>query len=465
MDPQLIFQRLVTVGDRWENLPSLFKYELCTHPPALFESSSLPLQANKAVLADVLWKSMTVEQREPSGNVQYVLDGGALLHRLPWTRGSTYDSVCQMYVRYVTQKYGLATIVFDGYTDEPSTKDATQLRRTGACSSVTIHFTGDMIIQSKKEEFLNNKINKQRFIHYLSDKLEEAGCRTDHSKQDADVLIVQTAVASATTKDTVLVGDDTDLLVLLLHHADMNAHELFLAPEPKQASKKRRVWCIQQSKELLGPAICSYMLFIHAILGCDTTSRLFGLGKGLAVKKVKNDALFCKQAKVFSQSHPTAKKEIVAAGEKALVALYGGAKEEGLDSLRYKRFCGKVTKSTSPVEPQTLPPISAAAKYHSLRVYYQMMEWKGASINMQPKDWGWHIVDGRCMPMQTDQPAAPSELLDVICCGCSKELCNSKKCTCRRYGLPCTAVYRECRATSCTNSQVPDLSDHNEQDV
>ena len=59
--------------------------------------------------ADVLWKSIDEEQCEPSGDqVQYVLDGGALLHRIPWPRGSTYDSVCQMYVRYVTQKYGAA---------------------------------------------------------------------------------------------------------------------------------------------------------------------------------------------------------------------------------------------------------------------------------------------------------------------------------------------------------------------
>src|SRR4029434_9916750 len=114
------------------------------------------------------------------------------------------------------------------YTIEPTIKDATQLRRRGATPGVTVHFSGDMIIQSKKDQFLNNKENKQRFLVYLSAKLEKAGCITDHAKHDAD--IVQTAIASARTKDTVLVGDDTDLLVLLLHHADLNAQDLFLAP-------------------------------------------------------------------------------------------------------------------------------------------------------------------------------------------------------------------------------------------
>ncbi|TNN55843.1 hypothetical protein EYF80_033921 [Liparis tanakae] len=44
-----------------------------------------------------------------------------------------------------------------------------------------------MMIQSKKEDFLNNKANKQRFIHYLSDKLERAGCSMG---RDDDLLIL-----------------------------------------------------------------------------------------------------------------------------------------------------------------------------------------------------------------------------------------------------------------------------------
>ena len=78
-----------------------------------------------------------------------------------------------MYVRYVTQKYGAAVIVFDGYNDDPTTKDVPHLRRTGDCVRVTVHFSSGMMIKSK-EEFLNNKANNQRFIHYLSDNLERS---------------------------------------------------------------------------------------------------------------------------------------------------------------------------------------------------------------------------------------------------------------------------------------------------
>ena len=73
------------------------------------------------------------------------------------------------------------------------------------------------------------------------------------------------------------------------------------------------------------------------------------------------------------------------AGERALVSLYGGAKEEGLDVLRYRWFCDNISKGTSHVEPRTLPPTSEAAMYHSLRVYYNVMYWKGKGDSMKPE--------------------------------------------------------------------------------
>ena len=160
IDPQLLFQRLLTVRGRCDDVTSLFQYELCTYPAALFESSSLPLQPNKAVLADYFWKSMKEEQWKPRGDVQYVIDGGALLNLVPWPRGSTYESVIHLYVRYVTQKYGAVAIVFDGYNDDPTTKDAIHLRRTGDCVAMTMHFASGMMIKSEKDEFHNNKANK-----------------------------------------------------------------------------------------------------------------------------------------------------------------------------------------------------------------------------------------------------------------------------------------------------------------
>ena len=72
-----------------------------------------------------------------------------------------------------------------------------------------------------------------------------------------------------------------------------------------------------------------------------------------------------------------ARDGILVAGKRVLVSLSGAAKEEGLDVLVYRRFCYNISKGTSHVEPRTLPPTSAVALYHSLRVFYHVMYWKG----------------------------------------------------------------------------------------
>ena len=57
--------------------------------PSLFESNGLLRPANKPVLADAIWILVHNEILVPQGNMQFVLDGGALLQGLPWSRGRT----------------------------------------------------------------------------------------------------------------------------------------------------------------------------------------------------------------------------------------------------------------------------------------------------------------------------------------------------------------------------------------
>ena len=91
----------------------------------------------------------------------------------------------------------------------------------------------------QKEDILSNKDNKQRFIRMLCQILEHVGCETRHAKGDADVLIVETTVQSAMSCETTLVGDGTDLLVLLCFHVKEDSCEVFFKPEVR--SGKRRV--------------------------------------------------------------------------------------------------------------------------------------------------------------------------------------------------------------------------------
>ena len=65
-------------------------------------------------------------------DVMYVLDGGALLQKLPWPNQTTYANLSNLYVQYVHRHYKPAVVVFDGYASGFSTKDETYQRRTSS---------------------------------------------------------------------------------------------------------------------------------------------------------------------------------------------------------------------------------------------------------------------------------------------------------------------------------------------
>jgi len=49
----------------------------------------------------------------------FVLDGGALLHRVRWAKDTSFGDLASTYVSYVRRHYDSATIVFNGYKDIP----------------------------------------------------------------------------------------------------------------------------------------------------------------------------------------------------------------------------------------------------------------------------------------------------------------------------------------------------------
>ena len=143
VDPQLLFQRLKVAAKAIDNLEAVFKYELCSYPPALFDSSLLLREPQKPMLTNAIWALLTPDIPGVTGEVQYVLDGGALLQRIPWTCGATYKDICTVYTAYMAKKYGKAIVVFDGYGGR-STKDMTHQRRSKGQTGVTVSFTEEI---------------------------------------------------------------------------------------------------------------------------------------------------------------------------------------------------------------------------------------------------------------------------------------------------------------------------------
>ena len=127
----------------------------------------------------------------------------------------------------------------------------------------------------KKEQLLANRQNKQCFIFMLSEKLKKNNCEVHHASGNADLLIVMKAVQSANSSNTVLVGDDTDLIILLCHHASIESHDLFLCPEPKKTTKQPHIWNIKVTKQSLGPDASTYSFCMQFL---DVTRHIASIG-------------------------------------------------------------------------------------------------------------------------------------------------------------------------------------------
>ena len=80
-----------------------------------------------------------------------------------------------------------------------------------------------------------------------------------------------------------------------------------------------------------GDVASSNILFIHALLGCDSTSSVHGTGKAASLGKVMNNRNFLKLAEVFGKDSRA--EEVIEAGEKALECLYNGNDGENINHL------------------------------------------------------------------------------------------------------------------------------------
>ena len=91
----------------------------------------------------------------------------------------------------------------------------------------------------------------------IGQSLTEMSCKVKYARGDADVLISLTAVELAKESPVTVVGDDTDLLVFLLHRT----HEITLRPQ--QRSSKVNL-CFHSRYEETTPNKCYREYSVYA---------------------------------------------------------------------------------------------------------------------------------------------------------------------------------------------------------
>ena len=239
VEPALIFRRLAAVAKTsGSDLNKVLSFKLCTFPPSLFSSFEVLKTADKASLTNALMKIEEIVGPVTLPASQRVLDGGWLVHKIPWIARTIYSKVAESYVDYVKRHFGQAVVDFESYTDKPTTKNCTELKRTKVLSCPNIEFSPNMkMVKSKEKIFISPK-NKQHFIGLLTERLANSGGQVLHAQDDADVLVVQTALSCAETLSTTLIGNDTDLLVLLLYHTKLDACNIFMQTDTHENNRR-----------------------------------------------------------------------------------------------------------------------------------------------------------------------------------------------------------------------------------
>lgn len=215
-------------------------------------------------------------------NALFIIDGGYLLHKVTWSKENVYYEIFLQYIEFIKKNYtkdlNKCSIIFDGYSkDNTSTKNSERKRRARDEFSTTVELkdihTRPPISQ---KTFLLDDENKAQFIQLLSLVLDKAGIKFVVSKEDADLDIILNALsAKRDDNNIVIVGQDIDLLVILTQLAiTVKENIYFLKPKIGKTSEK-----FYTQNSFKHPELNKFILFLHAFLGCDTTSAISGMGK------------------------------------------------------------------------------------------------------------------------------------------------------------------------------------------
>ena len=81
---------------------------------------------------------------------------------------------------------------------------------------------------------MKNPSNKERLIALISSELKNEGCYPIICDGDADFVTVKTGISLASKSTVTIIGEDTDLLALLLQKNRTSSYTFVVLKHPKR---------------------------------------------------------------------------------------------------------------------------------------------------------------------------------------------------------------------------------------
>ena len=238
LDPNILFSHLVLMAERTGRTSEYFAFELTSVPMSLFKNGYI----RKPDKPSLYRKSVGDFNKEllpcPA---RYVVDGGYLLCKVRWCKGSTFFDIMKTYVGLLRTKVGCAPVivVFDGYLKTPYTKDHEHKRQASRITKIApeIAMNLEMTLNFEQDAFLANSVNKQHFTELLIPVLRQSGINARQSHADADTDIVSCALEMAELIKLPGIAEELTPMLNTIY-ASGNAPETFrraaIVPIPKK---------------------------------------------------------------------------------------------------------------------------------------------------------------------------------------------------------------------------------------
>ena len=470
-------------------LEDVLKYELSKVPTSMFKPDGEMIPStSKSGLKNTL-QVVTSRRTQISANA-IVIDGCALLWTVHWPPVGTVKDVASSVWSQVLKYLQCSNVylIFDRYY-EFSPKGVTRKERA---HNIQHQHQFDINTPLPKQDVaLTSSSNKVQLIElicvHLVDqaqghsgtlhKLVVTGAdeypvevlntfarrREDlrTTQEEADIIIVQQVFAAVNDgSDTVtVICDDTDVFVLLTYFVHKHAISSTILMEATH--NERTIVDINATVEKYSQFIPS-LLALHALTGCDTVPKYYGIGKKKAFNAlVKNELSLAN----IGDIERTVDEILPVVGE--FIALCYGVKskkirKQNMSSIRYHLWNKKTKSSKISTAPKlcSLPPTHEVFVENLKRGVSQCILWENSLLQDPPNidfcEYGYYkdTLNRVLRPVMFPDGcnAVPPEVLKMFHCNCAAdEPCSTNRCSCSANKLPCS-VFCGCYEKCCHNT-------------
>ena len=216
-----------------------------------------------------------------------------------------------------------------------------------------------MALSFSKDKFLSNDTNKQNIINLIGKILQIAGYNVVFSQEDADVDIALAAIKESHYQNVTVVGEDTDLLILLLYYYSKQSDFQLLFQSDKHAKPKDVIKLIFIAT-CWGRIYVEHYYFCIILLVAIQPQDFMESENQLVLNYFLNNPRLLQLASIFLKPDQRSDDYLSC--------------NDDFGMLRKQILAKEITPSKSFVEPKHLPPTKHSLKYHSCRAYFQILK-------------------------------------------------------------------------------------------